>query len=54
MCAYADIALQWSCVQAYAWRQSQHIDVLELMVFLDFLRFLARSSREHSGIFTTF
>ncbi len=30
---YPAICWDWSCVQAYAWKQPQHINVLELLAF---------------------
>jgi hypothetical protein len=48
---YPAIAWQWTCVQAYSWKQKQHINVLELIAFFNFLRHLARSKLEHSARF---
>ena len=35
---YPAFAWQWQCTQSYAWTQTQHINVLELLAFLNFLR----------------
>ena len=35
---YPAFAWQWRCVQSYAWSQSQHLNVLNLLAFFYFLR----------------
>ena len=43
---YPAFAWQWQCIQSYAWTQPQHINVLELLAFFNFLRqFTAKSGR---------
>ena len=33
---YPAVAWKWRCVQSYAWRSAQHINVLELIAFLNY------------------
>ena len=40
---YPALAWAWNCVQCYQWTAPQHINVLELTTFLNFLRFKAIS-----------
>ena len=36
---YPAVALKWTCVQSYAWGQTQHINVLEILAFFKYLKF---------------
>ena len=35
---YPAVAWNWRCVQSYAWRSTQHINVLELIAFLNYYK----------------
>jgi hypothetical protein len=45
---YPAICWDWSVVQSYAWKQTQHINVLELLAFFNYFRSLASFSVLHS------
>ena len=36
---YPAIAWEWQCVQSYAWATPQHINVLELIAYFNYLRY---------------
>ena len=40
-------AWRWRTVQAYPWRQAQHINAFEFITFLIYIRSLADSTRFH-------
>ena len=42
------MAWEWRCVQTYPCRASQHINVLELVAFSGYLRFITRQAEYHS------
>lgn len=44
---YPAMAWDWVCIQSYAWKAPQYINVLELIAFLNFLR--AMSTRKGSN-----
>ncbi len=44
---YPAICWDWSVVQAYSWKQSQHINVLELLAFYNYFKSLASFSPLH-------
>jgi hypothetical protein len=48
---YPAIGWSWTCVQSYAWQQTQHINVLELAAFFNYLKRLSSDSTEHSARF---
>ena len=46
---YPAIVWDWRCVQSYAWNQSGHINVLELLAFLNYLKKVTADERQHSS-----
>ena len=46
---YPAIVWAWRSVQSYTWRQPQHINVLELVAFLNYLRACVRKPSNHSS-----
>ena len=46
---YPAMVWAWRSVQAYAWQQPQHINVLELIVFFNYLRACVRVPGNHSS-----
>jgi hypothetical protein len=48
---YPAIGWDWKCIQSYPWQQSQHINVLELVAFFNFLKRLSRDPAEQSQRF---
>jgi hypothetical protein len=45
---YPAICWDWAVVQSYGWQQHQHINVLELLAFFNYLRSVAIISKSHS------
>ena len=45
---YPAIVWDWRCVQSYAWRQTQHINVLELLAFFNYLKRLCMNPKVHA------
>jgi hypothetical protein len=45
---YPAICWEWAVVQSYGWQQHQHINVLELLAFFNYLRSVAVISKSHS------
>ena len=45
---YPAPAWSWKCYHAYAWQASQHINILEFTVFLNYLRSRSTSTSLHS------
>ena len=48
---YPAPAWEWKCVQTYAWQQPQHINVLELLAYFNYLRMYVMKPRNHSHRF---
>ena len=46
---YPAMVWAWRSVQAYAWQQPHHINVLELVAFFNYLRACARKPDNHSN-----
>ena len=44
---YPAIAWDWKCVQSYAWQSSQHINILELVAFFNYLRACVNKADNH-------
>ena len=44
---YPAMAWEWRCTQTYAWRAKQHINVLELVAFFNYLRSIPRGAENH-------
>jgi len=44
---YPAMVWEWHSVQAYAWREPQHINVLELAAFFNYLRACVRKPENH-------
>ncbi len=44
---YPAICWDWTCLQAYSWKQSGHINVLELIAFFNYFLSLASFSDRH-------
>ena len=45
---YPAMAWEWRCTQSYAWRSKQHINVLELVAFFNYIRSVTRIANNHS------
>ena len=45
---YPTTAWEWRCTHIYAWRAKQHINVMELVAFLNYLRSVTRGAENHS------
>ena len=48
---YPAMVWAWRSVQAYAWQQPQHINILELVVFFNYLRACVKVPGNHSSRF---
>jgi hypothetical protein len=48
---YPAMCWDWTVVQSYAWQQHQHINVLELLAFFNYIRSMAGFSSSHSQRF---
>ena len=48
---YPAFIWDWKCVQSYSWAQSQHINVLELLVFLNYVKLHVLNPSHHSARF---
>ena len=45
---YPAVVWDWKCVQSYAWASEQHINVLELVAFLNYYRCMSAFTYNHS------
>ena len=45
---YPAFVWDWKCVQSYSWAQTQHINVLELLAFLNYLKLHVLKPSHHS------
>ena len=45
---YPAMAWEWRCIQTYPWKAQQHINVLELVAFFNYLRLITRQADSHS------
>ncbi len=48
---YPAVAWKWTCVQSYAWGQTQHINVLELLAFFNYLKYVTSRGGLHASRF---
>ena len=48
---YPAFVWDWRCVQSYSWAQSQHINVLELVAFFNYLKLHVLCPSHHSARF---
>ena len=48
---YPAMAWAWRSVQSYAWRTPQHINILELIAFFNYLRACLKKADVHSSRF---
>ena len=45
---YPAIAWKWKCLQSYRWQNSQHINILELVSFFNYLRACVAVAENHN------
>jgi hypothetical protein len=45
---YPAVAWDWKCVQSYTWQSTQHINVLELVAFYNYIRACCNIADNHS------
>ena len=45
---YPAVVWDWRCVQSYSWRQNQHINVLELLAFFNYLKRACMNLESHA------
>ena len=48
---YPAFVWDWKCIQSYTWAQTQHINVLELLAFFNYVKLHVLSSSHHSARF---
>ena len=51
---YPAVAWSWRTVQTYTWSSTQHINVLELIAFLNYLKCMTASADFHHARFSMF